>query len=58
MDESIPLVGCLVCGLARIHGFRGAQLFGTARKEERFKMRIYFTQSTLVNNWDLKIQSR
>ena len=44
MDESIPLVGCLVCGLARIHGFRGAQLFGTARKEEKFKIRIYFMQ--------------
>lgn len=35
MDDYIPLVGCPVCGLARVHGFRGAQLFGTGCKEDK-----------------------
>jgi len=40
MDDPVPLVGGLVCRLACIHGFGGAQLFGTACKEDKERLEM------------------
>lgn len=54
MEDSSPLVGCLVSGFPSVHGFRGAQLSETASKEDEIGSK-YIHAKYFVNTFGVRL---